>query len=656
MALADFRNSIVTQDKFSGTFSRFDRSVQSSARGLDKLGAVVSTGGVGMLFGGVAGIAGAAAIGKTVWSLGELGAQSLTTAASFNTLMNAVGQSPALLDKLKAASGGTATEMQLMQQANTALAGASGELATELAGALPKLIEAGRAAAQLNPSMGDAAFMTQSLITGIKRGSPMLIDNTGITLKLGEATEAYAESIGKSVSELTAQERSIAILRATLEGTDTLMAQVGGSLDSMTSDMQRSKVAVEELKVALGELAAPAVAAVSSTLADGFRRLTAMLQGDEIGKASSEVSMWTAEIEKLGNETPRTAKQQQVLADQIAYAKEQLGLALAELQAIQAPLQNADRLTAEYAQSATTAATASATFDDRLAGLIATARGGGAAMQSLIGYINGVSAAANSVGSFRGFLGGIDVMSQSQYVATTEQRINLERALSVQVAANILTQAQADYQLATFDKRVNDHIGTLRDVTTATGGLSNSYDDLKSKIGSALTPTFDLSGLTGGTLGGLGGNSFDEAYKRLAAVALRPEELQIHAGDWAATFEQAGLTGLTPEDAQARAKELVEAYSKGLDFSLIDREAIKDSVRQAIRAEELYNSIVDEIYKEMGKDNTRVRGAGYSLGKQVAQGGTQALKDAAPGMVNAWVDVLINPLEARMRANAARYQ
>ena len=38
----------------------------------------------------------------------------------------------------------------------------------------------------------------------------MLIDNTGITLKLG-ATQAYADSVGKSVNELTAQERSIAI-------------------------------------------------------------------------------------------------------------------------------------------------------------------------------------------------------------------------------------------------------------------------------------------------------------------------------------------------------------------------------------------------------------------------------------------------------------
>ena len=650
MALADFRNSIVTQDKFSGTFSKFDRSVQSSARGLDKLGAAVTSGGVGMLFGATAGVAGAIALGKTVWSLGELGAQSLTTAASFNTLMDAVGQSPALLDRLKAASGGTATEMQLMQQANTALAGASGELATELAGALPKLIEAGRAAAQLNPSMGDAAFMTQSLITGIKRGSPMLIDNTGITLKLGEATEAYAASIGKSVSELTSQERSIAILRATLEGTDTLMEQVGGSLDSMTSDMQSAKVAVTELKTALGEAFAPAIASAANTTATAIRQMLGFLSTDEIEQLRFKINMLKEDAE-LGSPIASW----RIANGELKRLEQRLGeLVIAESQA-RMHAEKYNHVLIEYGTSAHSAATASATFSDRLAGLIATARGGGAAMQSLIGYINGVSAAANSVGSFRGFLGGIDVMSQSQYVAMTEQRIAYERALQVQVAANILTQAQADYQLATYDKRVNDYIGTLRDVTTATGELGNSYDDLKSKIGSALTPTFDLSGLTGGALGGLGGNSFDEAYKRLAAVALRPEELQIHAGDWAATFEQAGLTGLTPEDAQARAKELVEAYSKGLDFSLIDREAIKDSVRQAIRAEELYNSIVDEIYAEMGRPNPKASEAGYALGNQLNKGILRASREGGKAY-NEELARNVSPYVARILAqDSARY-
>jgi len=139
MGLADFKNSIVTKDQFSQTFNKFDRSVQTSARGLDKLGGVLSSGGLGTLFAGMAGAAGIAAITKTAFALGDLGAQSLTTKASFDSLMRSVGLSTGLLDQLKAASGGTMTEMALMQQTNTALAGSTGQLSSEMAAALPKL-------------------------------------------------------------------------------------------------------------------------------------------------------------------------------------------------------------------------------------------------------------------------------------------------------------------------------------------------------------------------------------------------------------------------------------------------------------------------------------------------------------------------------------
>jgi len=137
-------------------------------------------------------------------------------------------------------------------------------------------------------------------------------------------------------------------------------------------------------------------------------------------------------------------------------------------------------------------------------------------------------------------------------------------------------------------------------------------------------------------------------------VALRPEELQIHAGDWASTFEQAGLTGLTPEEAQARAKELVEAYSKGLDFSLIDREAIKDSVRQSIRAEELYNTIVDEIYAEMGKEKPKLAQAGTNIGNQLNRAATATVQSGAAAYVGAWLDVLEPGMIARLDARYRR--
>jgi len=219
-----------------------------------------------------------------------------------------------------------------------------------------------------------------------------------------------------------------------------------------------------------------------------------------------------------------------------------------------------------------------------------------------------------------------------------------------------ITRAEYTRRKADLDASLNDQLASYRKFSSDVGSIATSTsDDLKSKIGSALTPTFDLSGLTGGLLGGLGGDTFDEAYKRLAAVALRPqEELAKHAGDWAGTFEQAGLTGLTPEEAAARARELVEAYSKGLDFSLIDREAIKDQVRQAIKAEEIYNTIVDEIYAEMGKDKAKLADAGTSIGNQLNRATTATVKSGASAYVGAWLDALEPGMIARLDARYRR--
>ena len=660
MGLSDFVNSIVTNDKFSATFKKFDSAVDGSAKGLDRLGNFMSSGNLAMLFGGAAGVAGVAAIGKTIWNLGELGAQSLTTKASFESLMASVGQSPALLGRMTDAAGGTITQLQLMQQANTALAGTSGQLARELAGAIPQLIEAGRAAAQLNPSMGDAAFMTQSLITGIKRGSPMLIDNTGITLKLGEATEAYAKSVGKSVNELTAQERSIAILRATLESSDTLIKQVGGSLNNATSDMQSAKIAAEELKTALGELFAPTLAVMASNAADAIREFTAIINKDTETQLSFELKR---QIGLLDLYTSYVAKN----ADEEAARQVKIAQTITKVSELQHAM-----LVEEQAAQRAGAAT-------------------GMAFDAVSGAINGVSGAVSGaivdVNRLRdsmyelGLASGSLMAGKSSGAAASSFSGNygsaVTRLAGTPMEWDAINQASLKYaaSIATLDQDLKDHVITygeyklaverlslgLNDLVSSfndVGGASSDVESkLKSLISQKLQPTFDLSGLTGGLLGGAGGDTFDEAYKRLAAVALRPqEELSKHAGDWADTFEQAGLTGLSPEDAQARAKELVEAYSKGLDFSLIDKEAIKDSIRQAIKADELFQSMVDEIYAEMGKPKPELTTAGEKMGAQINAGVLIAAKNGGK-LYNEALARAVSPYVADiLKKGDARYQ
>lgn len=690
MALSDFKNSIITQDKFSQTFNRFDRGVQTSARGLDKLGGVLSSGGLGMLFGGTAGVTGAVAIGKMAWSLGEMGQVAVTTERSFNNMMKAVGISANIIEQYATAADGTIDKTDLMRMANVALAGTTGELSSEMARLLPTLIEGARAASALNPAMGDASFMLQSLVSGVKRGSPMLIDNTGIVLKMGEANEALARKLGKSVEQLTAQEKSLAILYATAEAVPNLINQVGDALDETATSSAKMTVAWKELREEIGKKLEPGVTDIKSDVALFLEGVTLMVSGSERGAvaralmAEQSQEMLTA-LREEGNFTERLGATVLTFANSIVQSGDAVSKARGDL--------------ATYVEVELEAAGATDEHRQRLQNLIGIYLDGSITTEQFVASTRlviesvsdaGVAAvvAGNNIGiltfSLRQAKEAAQGLGGSLAGLPSEYKAGLNSAFGqVYGAGSIIPAAQADQMYSSYtrqyaqleldktsisrveytrrkadlDAALSDQIASYRkfanDASKSVSSVSDAYDDMKSRIGSALRPTFDLSGLTGGALGGAVGDSFDEAYKRLAAVALRPEELQIHAQDWAGTFEQAGLTGLSPEDAQAEAARLVDAYSKGLDFSLIDREKIKDSVRQSIRAEEIYNTIVDEIYAEMGKEKPKLGEVGTGIGTQINRAVTATVQSGAAAYVGAWLDVLepgmIKRLDARGR-------
>lgn len=197
---------------------------------------------------GAAVIVGVGATLKKAFDMAEEGASVVQTTESFKSLLGEIGAAPDLLSQLQRASRGTISDLDLMSSTTTLLMGAQGELATSLANATPQLMEMARAASKLNPSLGDTTFMYESLAKGIKRGSPMILDNLGIIVKVEEANRAYAESIGKTTDQLTAEEQKIALLNAVLAQGETLMAQAGGSTESAADSYQALAAATENTK------------------------------------------------------------------------------------------------------------------------------------------------------------------------------------------------------------------------------------------------------------------------------------------------------------------------------------------------------------------------------------------------------------------------
>ena len=189
----------------------------------------------------------AAELAKKAFDWTREGAQFAQTEQSFNRLTESVGMGSETLDEWSKAASGTIDNATLMSGFLTLTAGTSQELTAAFAENNDELLKIAKAANALNPALGDTAFMYESIAKGIKRASPMILDNLGIVVKVGDANEALAESLGKSVDELTAEEKQMAILNEVLRSGGTLIDQLGGSVESAVDPWDRLTTAIKNM-------------------------------------------------------------------------------------------------------------------------------------------------------------------------------------------------------------------------------------------------------------------------------------------------------------------------------------------------------------------------------------------------------------------------
>jgi len=242
---------------------------ESSMSTSDKL---KSLGGDLLKMGTIAGgaIAGVVALGKALYELGGRGAIVTQTTESFEYLSKKLELPTDTLDRLRQEARGTVDDMTLMSSTATLLAGTTDELGKALGKAAPDLMEIAKAANKLNPSLGTTAHMYESIALGIKRASPMILDNLGLTIKIGDANEKMAEKLNKSVDALTAEEKQMALLEATLTAGDNLIQQVGGSTEAATDAYEQNAAAVANLKDALSATVNEGIYPLIQGLADFY--------------------------------------------------------------------------------------------------------------------------------------------------------------------------------------------------------------------------------------------------------------------------------------------------------------------------------------------------------------------------------------------------
>lgn len=143
------------------------------------------------------------------------------------------GNMDTIIQKVKEASHGTVSEMDIIAASNRAMLLGLGADADKLANLMEVAALRGRA-------MGvDTTKAFSDIVTGIGRASPLILDNLGIVINAKETYDEYAESIGKSSSELTKAEKTQAILNAVLEEGNKMLDEAGGLMVDNTAKVER---------------------------------------------------------------------------------------------------------------------------------------------------------------------------------------------------------------------------------------------------------------------------------------------------------------------------------------------------------------------------------------------------------------------------------
>lgn len=149
------------------------------------------------------------------------GAQLEQLRASFTNLSGGVGTATATLTAMRRGSLGLTDDLQLMQSANKALLLNLGLTSQQMG-------DLARTATVLGRAMGqDATKSIDDLITALGRSSPMILDNLGLSVKVGEANEAYAAALGKTVAQLTDAEKKQAFMNAAMEAARVKVKELG---------------------------------------------------------------------------------------------------------------------------------------------------------------------------------------------------------------------------------------------------------------------------------------------------------------------------------------------------------------------------------------------------------------------------------------------
>jgi len=198
---------------------------------------------------------------KTAIGLAKVGAEFDSLNQSFTRLSGDLGLSGnRVLEELRRASAGTISNKDLILSANRAMTLGVAKNMEEFT----ELMEIARLKARDMGLTTTQAF--DNIVTGIGRGSPLILDNLGIIIKQEEAYELYAKSLGVATDALTENQKREALKFAVLEDGRKQLEKAGKLNLTYSEQIQRVGVSIENLKIGIGRALLPAFGALIDSM------------------------------------------------------------------------------------------------------------------------------------------------------------------------------------------------------------------------------------------------------------------------------------------------------------------------------------------------------------------------------------------------------
>tara|TARA_R110000824_G_scaffold271894_1_gene460371 strand:- start:218 stop:2026 length:1809 start_codon:yes stop_codon:yes gene_type:complete len=192
----------------------------------------------------------------------EISGKMQAVGMGFDNLTKSAGMSSSALGKLQKATDGTVSSLDLMTQANNMLLLGITDSEDEMA-------EMFDIAQRLGSALGkDTLFGVESLVTGMGRQSKLMLDNLGIMVDVEKGNIAYAESIGKTVSQLTDAEKKQAFTTATMKAAKDLVSKLGEEQLTTADRVNVLKSSATNMAGALGDILTPAFDSSLEVMAD----------------------------------------------------------------------------------------------------------------------------------------------------------------------------------------------------------------------------------------------------------------------------------------------------------------------------------------------------------------------------------------------------